>query len=198
MALEIVRNDDYIEYFLFPIIDGSDEDEALSDIVKRVNEIAKSYVSNYIWHKDPFAVKARNKNSHLLNPESEGESRFKVSYSLFLMSSFVLVAALPAHLYGITHYGDNIQDEWFIVSLLFYLSRELPGLIVRCCDSDGEFMLIEAAEHLPQWANPETCEQRVSVLIAANYGIDSSGRVFHSQTRPKRRLANITDESFAS
>lgn len=81
------------------------------------------------------------------------------------MSPFALVESLPAHLYGITYYGDNIQDEWFIVSLLFHLSREIPKLIVRCCDSDGEFMLIEAAEHLPQWANPETCEQRVSILI---------------------------------
>jgi hypothetical protein len=66
------------------------------------------------------------------------------------------------HLYGISYFGDNIQDEWFIVSILFHLSREIPGLIVRTCDSDGEFLLIEAADHLPQWANPETCEQRVS------------------------------------
>lgn len=79
MALEIVKNDDYIEYFLFPIIDGSKEDESLSDIVNQVNEIAKSYVSNYIWHKDPFVIKARDKNSHLLNPESEGESFFMMS-----------------------------------------------------------------------------------------------------------------------
>lgn len=70
---------------------------------------------------------------------------------------------LPAHLYGISYVGDNIQDEWFIVSLLLHLSRKVSGLIIRCCDSDGEFLLIEAADHLPQWANPETCEQRVSL-----------------------------------
>jgi SGT1 protein len=76
-----------------------------------------------------------------------------------------LTDKLPAHLYGITYFGDNIQDEWFIVSLLFHLSREIAGLIIRTCDSDGEFLLIEAAEHLPQWASPETCEQRVSLTI---------------------------------
>lgn len=76
MALEIVRSDDFIEYFLFPSIDQElgDEDEVLSDISKQVKELATAYASNYIWHKDPFAVKARNSNSHLLNPESDGES----------------------------------------------------------------------------------------------------------------------------
>lgn len=73
----------------------------------------------------------------------------------------LFVEQLPAHLYGISHYGDNLQDEWFIVSLLFHISRELPSIIIRVCDSDGEFLLIEAAEFLPQWANPDTCEQKV-------------------------------------
>lgn len=77
MALEIVRNDDYVEYFLFPNIDQvseSEEEEILNEVVKQVNEISSTYTSNYIWHKDPFGVKARNRNSHLLNPESKGES----------------------------------------------------------------------------------------------------------------------------
>ncbi len=34
-------------------------------------------------------------------------------------------------------------------------------------DADGEFILIEAAEYLPKWANPETCEQRVSFFIVS-------------------------------
>lgn len=36
--------------------------------------------------------------------------------------------------------------------------------ICRVVDSDGEFLLIEAADYLPDWANPETCEQRVSAF----------------------------------
>lgn len=71
------------------------------------------------------------------------------------------VVDLPPHFYGITHFGENINDEWFLVSLVFELTRRITGLIVRVVDSDGEFILIEAADHLPQWANPESCEQRV-------------------------------------
>jgi hypothetical protein len=77
MALEIVRNDDYIEYFLFPKLDQlpeGDEDDALAVLLAQINEISSTYTKNYIWHKDPFSLKARNSNSHLLNPESKGES----------------------------------------------------------------------------------------------------------------------------
>lgn len=65
-------------------------------------------------------------------------------------------------MYGISHYGDNIEDEWFIVFLLLQLTKEITGLIVKVYDGDGEFLLIEAADYLPDWANPDTCENRVS------------------------------------
>ncbi|XP_063241356.1 protein ecdysoneless isoform X2 [Bacillus rossius redtenbacheri] len=68
---------------------------------------------------------------------------------------------VPPHLHGVTHFGENIEDEWFIVFLLHQLTKEFSDLIIRVVDSDGEFLLIEAADHLPNWANPETCEQRV-------------------------------------
>jgi hypothetical protein len=68
---------------------------------------------------------------------------------------------LPPHLHGVTHFGDNIEDEWFIVFLLRELTKEIDGLIARVYDADGEFILIEAADYLPSWANPNTCENRV-------------------------------------
>lgn len=76
----------------------------------------------------------------------------------------IFVDELPAHIYGITHFEENIEDEWFIVALLLEISRQIPDVIVRVVDADGEFILIEAAEYLPKWANPETCEQRVGLV----------------------------------
>lgn len=76
-----------------------------------------------------------------------------------------IVEELPAHIYGITHFEENIQDEWFIVSLLFEITKQIPDIIVRVVDVDGEFILIEAADYLPNWANPETCEQRVGISL---------------------------------
>ncbi|KAK0648779.1 SGT1 protein-domain-containing protein [Cercophora newfieldiana] len=66
-----------------------------------------------------------------------------------------------SYLHGITNYGDNVEDEWLIVYLLRELSRSFPQLWVRVCDSDGEFLLIEAAKALPSWLSPENDSNRV-------------------------------------
>lgn len=44
---------------------------------------------------------------------------------------FSVPEVLPPHLYGVTHYGDNIEDEWFIVYLLKEITKEYPELIAR-------------------------------------------------------------------
>lgn len=83
-----------------------------------------------------------------------------IFYYLFI---FHRTDHLPPHLHGVTHYGDNISDEWFIVYLLTEISKEFPQFVMRVIDSDGEFLLIEAADFLPKWANPDTCENRVYI-----------------------------------
>ena len=39
--------------------------------------------------------------------------------------------------------------------------RSIPGLAARIWDNDGEFLLIEAALHLPKWLKPEVASNRV-------------------------------------
>ncbi|XP_078348439.1 protein ecdysoneless homolog [Oculina patagonica] len=70
---------------------------------------------------------------------------------------------VPAHLYGKTKFGDNVDDEWFIVSLLFKLSKAFPETCISITDNDGEFLLIEAAHFLPRWLNPDNSKNRVFV-----------------------------------
>jgi hypothetical protein len=57
---------------------------------------------------------------------------------------------------GCLNYGDNVEDEWFIVYLLFKLTKKFPNLVAKCGDSDGEFLLIHAANFLPEWASQAT------------------------------------------
>lgn len=64
------------------------------------------------------------------------------------------------YLYGITDYGDSIEDEWLIVYILRELTRQFPHLWVRVSDSDGEFLLVEAANVLPKWLSPENDANR--------------------------------------
>lgn len=69
----------------------------------------------------------------------------------------------PGILHGKQFFGDDMQDEWFVVHLLFSLSRAHPNLTIRITDSDGEFLLIESYDHLPDWLTPETSTNRVFV-----------------------------------
>ncbi|KAI4711285.1 hypothetical protein J4E89_003850 [Alternaria sp. Ai002NY15] len=62
---------------------------------------------------------------------------------------------------GRSNYGDSVADEWLIVYLLRELSKEFKDAWIRIYDSDGEFLLIEAANALPKWLNPEVAENRV-------------------------------------
>lgn len=62
---------------------------------------------------------------------------------------------------GRTNYGDSVADEWLIVYLLRELSGKFPNAWIRVYDTDGEFLLIEAANSLPKWLNPEVAENRV-------------------------------------
>jgi hypothetical protein len=66
------------------------------------------------------------------------------------------------YLHGLTNYGDSVEDEWLIVYILRELSNRFPELWIKIVDTDGEFLLIEAANALPRWLNPEIADNRVS------------------------------------
>ncbi|KAI9822426.1 MAG: hypothetical protein M1827_000145 [Pycnora praestabilis] len=65
------------------------------------------------------------------------------------------------YLRGRTNYGDSVEDEWLIVYLLRELSKQFSDLWTKVVDTDGEFLLIEAANALPRWLNPEIADNRV-------------------------------------
>lgn len=67
------------------------------------------------------------------------------------------------HLEGTTRFGDNIEDEWFIVYILLQISKEFASedLWISATDSDGQFLLIEAALVIPSWVTPENSENRI-------------------------------------
>ena len=67
------------------------------------------------------------------------------------------------YLHGTTDYGDSVEDEWLIVFLLRELTKSFPSLWARIFDSDGEFLLVEAANVLPKWLSPEIDTNRVWV-----------------------------------
>nr|CAH8875494.1 unnamed protein product [Trichobilharzia regenti] len=110
-------------------------EEVDEDVVKSRRNAYMEFASissiRYQWFKDSFKL--------WVQPPSKG----------------------PVSLFGFVDCGECIEDEWFIVWILLELSKFDPRIIIQVSDEDGEFLLIECANHLPKWLNPENAENRV-------------------------------------
>ncbi|MCJ1378078.1 hypothetical protein MMC17_001174 [Xylographa soralifera] len=78
---------------------------------------------------------------------------------------------------GRTSYGDSVQDEWLIVYILRELSKQFQDIWVRVMDTDGEFLLIEAANSIPRWLNPEIADNRVWINSGHIFIIPMAGAI---------------------
>jgi len=103
-------------------------------IQKASVDLTKKLLTDYIWQREAFSLQI-----------STGETSAQ---------------ALP-YLGGQTSFGDSIADEWLVVYLLLELSKQFEDAWIRVHDADGEFLLVEAANVLPKWLNPEIAEHRV-------------------------------------
>ncbi|KAJ3237244.1 hypothetical protein HDU78_004201 [Chytriomyces hyalinus] len=110
--------------------------EGMVDLLALVRAYVAETVQDHIWHKDSFnlAVELRG-NGGVQDPFLHGNCRF----------------------------GDCIDDEWLVVFLLREITRRFDGLVASVTDDDGQFLLIEAADHLPQWLNPSNSANRIFV-----------------------------------
>ena len=59
--------------------------------------------------------------------------------------------------------GDCVEDEWYVVSMLYRISKEMKNVVIDVLDEDGQFLLIEAANDLPEWIEPDRMKNRVFV-----------------------------------
>lgn len=173
------QDDDTLECFLYPKYcytspDTIDE-SILNDEIKKYTKVIDSYTKDYIWHRDKLVFHPRTKHGQLLE---------KVVHSGVVADDTTVVP----HVYINLRYDEDVGDEWFLVFLIFKLTESIDGLIARVSDSDGEFLLIEAADHLPSWADPENCQERVyihngSVHIVNDKKLSSLERLRHLNER---------------
>ncbi|KAL9012571.1 MAG: hypothetical protein Q9173_002680 [Seirophora scorigena] len=161
--------DDCVQYMVY-IIDSKlnvfNVREQLRKVQAAANALCKDLLKDFIWQRDGFGldtVHQKGKHTSIPSPPcltSEGHS----------------------FLQGRSNFGDSVEDEWLVVYLLRELSRQFPQCWVRIVDSDGEFLLIEAADALPRWLNPEVADNRVwinsgKLLIVPKAQADGHGRV---------------------
>eukprot|EP01087_Luapelamoeba_hula_P020086 TRINITY_DN6780_c0_g1_i1.p1 TRINITY_DN6780_c0_g1~~TRINITY_DN6780_c0_g1_i1.p1 ORF type:complete len:676 (+),score=100.15 TRINITY_DN6780_c0_g1_i1:72-2099(+) len=124
--------EDFVEYHLYPFPPST---PPLQDVLASYQQFLSTHSRDFIWHYDPI---------HLV-----------------LMSPVLAAQQKDVpHIWGRSRFGENVEDEWFIVYLLYLLSLSFH-VAIRIEDTDGQFLLIEAALALPKWIRPETAENRV-------------------------------------
>ncbi|KAG6817605.1 hypothetical protein H0H87_006233 [Tephrocybe sp. NHM501043] len=124
--------EDTLQYTLHLPKDLSDK-AAATTFATCIRTYVDTLLPEIIWHRDAFELKVVADP----NPDNNGwmlEGRMRV--------------------------GDCVDDEWCIVWLLREVSAKWD-LVISVFDSDGEFLLIEAAEALPSWVKPSNSENRV-------------------------------------
>lgn len=89
----------------------------LGELKTQILTLVQPVIADYIWQNEPF--------------------------SLTIVPTGTDSAYPGAHLCGRSNFGDNMEDEWFIVYLLYHISRNLPHVSIRVVDNDGQFLLIE-------------------------------------------------------
>ena len=119
---------------------GDSDGSSAPATLRTCMDVVQVLTRNVIWHRDPFQL--------FLHTRSD------ISTDLDQPAAW---------LEGTTCFADNIDDEWLVVALLFELTKRFDGLVATAVDGDGEFLLIEAANELPAWLDPDTSENRVYI-----------------------------------
>ena len=116
-------NESQIEYKLFLF---TNENEDVQKFYQEIIEYIEQLSQHYIWNNEKFQLK---------KPIESNNNNCYISY-------------------GCIDFGDNLEDEWFIVYILFKLTSKFTNkLVAQTRDQDGDFLLIHAANHLPDWAS---------------------------------------------
>jgi hypothetical protein len=168
-SYENEANIDYCSYFIY--CDNIDNilSRDVIDIYDSITSFISEKIKDYIWHKDKF-------NLQIIIPSNDNNG--KVS---------------PIYFHGLVKYGDNIEDEWYIVYILIEISKRFTNLSIKIVDAEGEFLLIEAADFLPKWIGPENSENRVWIRNGLLHIIspEDVGNNMHSGIKISQAIAAL-------
>lgn len=156
-------SEDTLQYTIYPAQNVSDR-AAVTTFAAVLIDYVDILLPGHIWHRDAFEVKV------VPHPE--------------VKDNWILEGRMRV--------GDSVDDEWCTVWLLKEISSQWD-LVISVFDSDGEFLLIEAAEVLPLWAQPKNSENRVWIYASRLHLIPLSHSSPPSRKRIRRKILDSTE-----
>ncbi|KAG2350677.1 SGT1-domain-containing protein [Suillus weaverae] len=164
MAMDIFNrppsiSEDTIQYTLYPPPALAEKSSATT-LAACVQAYVSELLPNFLWHRDPFEVKVAKD----IDSAAARDNKWMLE--------------------GRMRVGDSVDDEWCVVWILREISKKWD-FAISVMDSDGEFLLIEAAEALPLWVKPSNSEHRVWIYSGILHLIPL--QYISSPSKPKRR-----------
>lgn len=118
-VLQPEKHDEWVRYFIFPSSSSSSD---LQEQLFRLSAACQTIIGDYIWHNEPFLLRRGLAPLSSFDDEDDTEGQQEKCHNGD--------DNLP-YFYGMTHFGDNLEDEWFIVFILRELSKMFPELVVK-------------------------------------------------------------------
>ncbi len=163
----------YYQIYLDDLLNMQDDivsqHQSLQRLKRTIDDIIGQEVGHHIWHRgEPFhleIVYPANIGSlpsivEMTIKQNNKVGRTKTKHS----DSSATVDSSPSsllYLKGVTTFGENIEDEWYIVYLLMKITKLMPNISAQVFDNDGDFLMIETADYIPDWLGPENSLNRV-------------------------------------
>ncbi|KAH7883844.1 SGT1-domain-containing protein [Phlebopus sp. FC_14] len=158
--------EDTLQYIIHPPPPLTDSASCTS-LAACIHALVSNLLPDFLWHRDPFQIKV------IPNPDGpKGEETYILE--------------------GRMRVGDSIDDEWCTVWLLREISKQWD-VAISVVDSDGEFLLIEAAEFLPAWVNPSNAINRVWIHRGSLHLVPLPHVSSPDKPRKRRRLPGTQD-----
>ncbi|KAI6031978.1 SGT1 protein-domain-containing protein [Pisolithus microcarpus] len=135
-----------------------------------IHDFTSSLLPTFLWHRDSFQLK-------VIPDSGSGRKEEKFAFE------------------GRMRIGDCVDDEWCVVWVLREISSRWD-VVVSVNDSDGEFLLIEAADFLPSWVNPSNALNRVWLYSGRLHLIPSSH--VSASNKPRRHPAAMQQNEYGT
>ncbi|KAH3685209.1 hypothetical protein WICPIJ_003803 [Wickerhamomyces pijperi] len=136
-----------LQVTLFVLNPVHTEDEIkfeLNRVYKNLQDIFEPWLDHYIWCNDLEF--------------STGQNKEPIDFQICQHDQY-------HYIYGEIHLlGETTDDEWLIAHLLLQRLSKLshPDLHIQISNTvEGEFLLVEGYEHVPDWISPENASNRI-------------------------------------
>lgn len=111
--------EDVVDYriYIFPHLSSISDYQARLETI--LHHVRTEIIKDYIWQEEPFSLSLiEGLESSSLEPVTS-------------LSSSASSTCQAFHFFGSTRFGDNIEDEWFIVHVLQCISRLFSDIFIR-------------------------------------------------------------------